>query len=458
MTIARVRLLIPAIVVVGSAGLLMQPLNAHSASRYALTGAIWDDHSLAIDGYPLGLDRSVLEGQTFSDKAPGQPVWALPVYGAYRLLGGEPARIPQATANIGLWLVTVWSATIPAALLVLVMVWVCRPLDSRLAVTAGLFTWSGTLLLPFSSALYGHVLSALLLFAAFTVLRSNSSVRVGGPLLAGLLAGLAVVTEYTTVLGVLVLALWLAHNQRGKLLGFVGGGLSPLAALAIYNFVAFGSPSTLSYQLNAFHGPAESVRSVLHMFTGPSATNLLHVFFGPRGFLLATPIVLAGLWGLFRLVRTGLARDLGAIGLAMFLVFLMIPMFWANPWGGDSPGPRYMTPAMAFLAPGVAYALRQRRGLTVGLGAVSLISMGLATLTNPFVAGPGDTGGLGAWIELALARQWVPNMSGEPWGAVAAIALAGLALPFLRTSAIRPAAGSMSTLEPSRVEPALHSS
>ena len=423
----RGRLILPALLVVSGVGLLMYPLNAHSAPRYALTGAIWDDQSLAIDGYPLGLDKAVVEGQTFSDKAPGQPLWALPAYGIYRTLGGQPARTPQGEGNLGLWLVTLWSATLPAAALVSLMVFVSRDVDERSAVLAGLFTWGGTLLLPFSAALFGHVLAALLLFASFVALRKG---RAGPawPFVGGVLAGFAAVTEYSASLGVAVLATWLLVAQRPKIFHFVAGGLSPLLILALYNVFAFGSPFTISYQLNAFHGIADNVRPLFHMFASPSADNFLQLFFGPRGFLMATPIVFVGLLGHFRLIRSGLARDLGGVGMAMFAVFTALPVFWANPWGGDSPGPRYMIPAFAFLAPGVAVALRELPKLTIGTGILSFLTMGLATLTNPFVAGPQDAGGVGAWIELAREGGWAPSLMGLPQTVVAVLVIAGVSL------------------------------
>lgn len=408
MKVPRGRLILPALLVVAGVGVLMYPLNAHSAPRYALTGAIWDDQSLAIDGYPLGVDKAVVEGQTFSDKAPGQPLWALPAYGLYRTLGGEPARTPQAAGNLGLWLVTLWSATLPAAALVSLMVFVSREVNERSAVMAGLFTWGGTLLLPFSAALFGHILAALLLFASFLALRKGRGSA--WPVVAGVLASFAAVTEYTASLGVAVLTTWLLAAQRPKVLRFVAGSLSPVVVLGLYNLVAFGSPFTLSYQLNAFHGIADSARPLLHMFASPSAENVAELFFAPRGFLLATPIVLLGLWGLFRLVRSGVAKDLGSVGMAMFVVFAAIPVFWANPWGGDSPGARYMIPALAFLAPGVAGAWREFPRLTIGLGFISCLTMGLATLTNPFVAGGEDPGGIGAWVRLAFEGGWAPTV------------------------------------------------
>lgn len=69
---------------------IVQPLRAQQASRYALTGALWDDRSVWIDDYPLGVDQAEHDGHVVSDKSPGQPILAVPPYALYRLVGGSP--------------------------------------------------------------------------------------------------------------------------------------------------------------------------------------------------------------------------------------------------------------------------------------------------------------------------------------------------------------------------------
>ncbi|CAN5899197.1 hypothetical protein BH23ACT5_BH23ACT5_10550 [soil metagenome] len=409
------------VLVILLAGMLVHPMGAQSASRYALTGAMWDDHSLSIDGYYVGVDRAVADGRTFSDKALGQPLFAVPVYAAYRAMGGEPARVERVDENLGLWLVTLWSAVLPAAVLVAMMAAVSRAVSHRWAARAAVTAWAGTVLLPLTAVLFGHVLAATCLFAAFVLLMRAE--RMHHSLLAGALAGAAVVTEYTTALGVVVLVIWLAASHRRRLAWFVTGGLGPAVVLGIYNLLAFGSPWTLSYQFNAFHDVASTARPLLHMFTMPTADNVSQLFLGPRGFLLATPVVLLGVWGLMTLIRRPQHRALGWVALAMFGVFLLIPVFWQNPWGGDSPGPRYMAPAMAFLAPGIAAAWERRRILTSGTAVVSILTMGLATLTNPIAIPPGAPGGLAIWLAFGLHGRWAPTLPGLAVGRTAGLVL-----------------------------------
>ena len=70
------------------------------------------------------------------------------------------------------------------------------------------------------------------------------------------------------------------------------------------------------------------------------------------------------------------------------------------PLGGQAPGPRFLVPALPFLALPLAMALRSRPLAVGGIGVVSVSVMVLATLTDPLT---GEEHGLAAWWDL-LAR------------------------------------------------------
>ena len=73
--------------------------------------------------------------------------------------------------------------------------------------------------------------------------------------------------------------------------------------------------------------------------------------------------------------------------------FLYNSGYW-QPLGGGTPGPRFLTPALPFLALGLAPAYRRFPALTLGLAIPSAITMLAAALTYPLL---GD-GGTGTWI------------------------------------------------------------
>lgn len=386
-------------------GPLHHPLGDQAASRYALTGAVWDDQSVVIDGYLVGRDRAVANNRTYSDKAPGQPFWGVLPYGLYRAFGGQPAKEPQIHRNWGLWLVTIWSSVVPAAVLMWLMWWGSnRSSEDAWAV---IIVWSGTLLLPMSSLLFGHLLSTTLLYSAFVILRKPCTFQ--HILGAGALAGLAVVTEYTAAIGVLVLLVWQLRRNKRRAGWFALGGLPPAMALATYNTAAFGAPWLLSYQFNAFNAVTEEARPLFEMFSTATWSNIAELFFGGRGLLIATPIVAVGFWGLWRLRDDRPQGDAASIGLWMCLLFLLLPIFWGNPWGGDSPGPRYMAPCLPFLAMGVAHGLRRIPIFTVSAAVVSSGTMLLASLTNPVGLSGRSSGGLPFWIDLAREGQLAPT-------------------------------------------------
>ena len=79
--------------------------------------------------------------------------------------------------------------------------------------------------------------------------------------------------------------------------------------------------------------------------------------------------------------------------------FLLVPLFWGTPWGGASPGPRYMLPAYPMLIAGVAVAW-SRVGLWARAAAVyGGFVMVLASITDPLLS---TDVGLGSWVRLLL--------------------------------------------------------
>src|SRR5262249_9249976 len=115
-TARRVAMLLALAVLAVIGPIVAQP-SAQPASRYALTGAIVDRHTVDITGYHLGVDHGVSEGRLRSDKPPGQPLLAAPFYAAGRALGLRPATYLRKSGDLGMWWVTFWSSVVPLMLL-----------------------------------------------------------------------------------------------------------------------------------------------------------------------------------------------------------------------------------------------------------------------------------------------------------------------------------------------------
>lgn len=172
----RIEILLALLVVV-IAGPVVHQYRAQQASRYVFTAAIWDDRTIVLDAYAdadppvLGIDRAVRDGRTYSDKAPLQPVLAVPVYAAYRAVGGSPAIEARYDEHLGLWWVTLWMSTLPAALLAVAMYRFACTFRAEASLQATIALFFGSMLLPFSMLLFGHILGALFVFGSFHAAR-----------------------------------------------------------------------------------------------------------------------------------------------------------------------------------------------------------------------------------------------------------------------------------------------
>jgi hypothetical protein len=108
----------------------------------------------------------------------------------------------------------------------------------------------------------------------------------------------------------------------------------------------------------------------------PRPGQAVEVLLGSRGLFLFAPVTLLGVVGLVILLRRGGRHRADAVvGLAVAAVLWLLQAGWANPWGGEMPGPRYLVPALPFLAVGVAVVAEQARAavrIAVGWGVVAM--------------------------------------------------------------------------------------
>ena len=405
---------------------IMQPLMAQQGARYALTAAIWDAGTVEVTDYEwfVTVDRAERDGRLYSDKAPGQPVLAVPAYALHRTFGGTPAAAADPLADLGLWWVNLVSSALPAAALAVLMRRFAMRVAPRGATPAALVMALSTMLLPFGTLLFGHVLSALLGIGAYLLLTRGGRDARPTPAwvlaASGLLAGLAVAVEFTMGLAVVVFGIASLVANRWRTGWYVLGGVLPAVALAAYNLAAFGSPLTFSYEFSEFAIHGEGFLGA--QFPDPGMTWT--VLFGERGLFLLTPVVLVGVVGCLFLLRgtgagdrqAGSRRD-ALVTLALLAAFVGLMGGWNNPTGGASPGPRYVLPAVPFCVIGVAWVWERASQWVVAAAVLGAATMGIATFTLPLAQQPYfEPLALRYWFERAAEGAWAPTLLTQATG------------------------------------------
>jgi len=364
------------LVLVGASAVLLQPFGYNQGSHLALVRALADG-TPRIDRYrDYSGDVSYYRGHVYSNKAPGLAFATLPAYLALRA-----AHLPH-----GVHALSVWSVLLPAVILLVLVGSTVERIEPGLGTLTAATLGLATLVLPFTGLFFAHVLSALLGFAAFAVLwrERDGPQRPALVAGAGLLAGLAVTTEYPlalagAVLGVYALARTLPV-RRG--LAYVAGVAIGVAPLLAYDWWAFGSPTHVSYGdaagARATHPPA---------FFGMSAPRprvALELLLSSRGLLVLGPVIALGAAGAVLLYRRGRRAEALVVG-AVAVAFVVYDSGFWGPFGGWGPGPRYLIPMLPFLAVPLALAWRRWPLTTGALAVVSAGIMLAATATDPLL-------------------------------------------------------------------------
>jgi hypothetical protein len=270
------------------------------------------------------------------------------VYWVGRAAGAQSALHARVLGDLGLWWDTLWSATVPFVVLVALMYLLAEQFARRnVAVMVALMIGVGTMMLEHAVNLYAHDLAALFAFGAWMAIE-HSPCRIARATLAGFLGGMAVLTEYETGIVLVVLAGYLLARQRDRIAWFILGTAAPIGALAWYQQRAFGAPwhTPSTYYAGVLNGTTRGGYSI------PGIHDVVAVMFGDRGLLIGAPIGLVGLVGAAWLIASGegAARRHAIVAIAVVVPYLVLCAGWSGLALLEEPGPRYLIPALPFLA------------------------------------------------------------------------------------------------------------
>jgi hypothetical protein len=452
-SLTRPRMALAAVLLVGLASAVMiQSFSWNQTSHYDLIRALNKDET-TIDAYQQNTgDKVFYKGHYYSARAPGLALFALPFYDTLNLVDAESwtdshVAPPDHPGDEMIYLIGLWGNVLPGLLLVLLVWRVADRFEPGYGVAAAVVLGLGTMVLPFSQLLFSHVFTTFLSFAAFWLMLRE---RDGPPspmllALAGLAMGYAFSSEYPTFFAAVVLGLFLLSRKdsltplgvlrRGG--AYVAGGLVGIIPLLLYNHYAFRSWTHLAYsdvprQQKGFFG-----------IGAPSLKVLATLLFDSRGLLTISPVLIMGAIGTVMLYRRGRRAEALTIG-GICLCFLAYNSGYYLPFGGGFMGPRFLDTMLPFLAFPIAITLKRFPGPTIALGAISITTTVIATITHPLVGYENETV---TWMRYLSKGLFQPTIAsayglGRGWGGIwpfllaagGAVLLAAWATPRLRLS------------------------
>jgi hypothetical protein len=356
-------------------------------------------------------DRAAFGGHLYSDKAPGLSVLAVPVAEAVRL--GPPSSWGR--SDLRLWLVRLSTGGIA----LLVCAFLLGRVSEGLAPGRGgavLVTFAaGTLAATLAVDNFEEVPVAALGLAVFLLAWSRR------PGWAGLVAGLSLVVGYQTAAIAALIALYVLLSGWRPLARYLGAVIPGVVLLGTYDRLAFGSPLHLSYR---YVSQTFASRQAGGFFGvgAPSWHAARLVFVGNRGLLLVAPVLVLAAAGLVLLFRQGYVAEV-VVAAAVAAVFLLLDVGYFDPYGGDSPGPRFFVPALPFLALGLGPAFTRRPRLTTVAAIASVVASVALLLTWPAEVNATHVYRWSVWGDLAgfvahgsgstLAQSFEPTLFGR---------------------------------------------
>jgi hypothetical protein len=292
-------------------------------------------------------DRSSFGGHLYSDKAPGLSLLQLP---SERVLGLGAAPEKWPAFYLQLWGIRVLSVGLLFVLCAFLVGRVAEGLAPGYGAPSLVAFALGTMTTPLAATGFSHVANGALLFAAFVLAWSRR------PGLAGLAAGAAALTDYTAILPAAFIGLYVALRGARAVATYGVGAIPGLALLALYDWAAFGAPWHPSYRyIDNFFAGRQS--SGLFGIATPHLMQTFEVFGGPGGLLVVSPVLVVAALGLV-LLRRGRPAEV-ALAALVFLFFVLLNCSYFLPYGGVSPGPRFLVPGLPFLAVGLGPGFRR---------------------------------------------------------------------------------------------------
>ncbi len=331
--------------------------SPHDASRIATIQSIVEQHSFCIDKsiLPLAVDIIKIDGKTYSDKPP-----------MLQLIGSGIYLILYHLFHLGLathfrtvyFLLTLFLAVVPLGLICFILnkLFEQQGLSINIRIGLFLFTWLGTIMLPFSTTFTSHLLAAATTtLALFFLIQSFSDERprCWHSFLLGLFAALTLTLDLPAG-GLLLIffgLIYVSHHHRTKdIIGFIIGILPPLLIHFIANYALTGDLIPAYLHPAYYQYPGSMLVSAIgkkRLFGKSIPMQYWHMLLGYRGIMLFSPLLLFGLIecgkGLITKYRHSdtLMNRLRIVTLLIFFGTITAYAIQISDFGGTSYGLRW---------------------------------------------------------------------------------------------------------------------
>jgi len=404
--------------------------NEVARIELAVAAAHWSRLDIGPAAHAYGLSEDVARRQQkiYSDKAPGLSLSAVPFVWIL-----DPALPRQGVTDLpAYWplrhALTLILVALPSAGLALFVASMVPSPDSRRRAPLLLMAALATPLWTYATVFFGHIPAALLITVGWVLLlrgKGGTDPRTRWLAAAGGAAtGLAVTTEYPTILlAVVIFGTLLIRRTPLPVLFAAGiGAVAGILPALVYHHLAFGAPWLTGYAFKA-HADFQAIHGTgVVGISWPTIEGLWGVLFSPRrGLFYFSPLLLIAPLGVKWMVRREGWRDVApaVVAIAVYTLFAAGFTDWEAGWCAAARHLVPVVPLMTIFALSAAAILGARRWgrvVLVVLVALSGINTFLTIAVSPFFP-PQFNVPLGQLVLPSIAEGvGFPNLLGSTFG------------------------------------------
>jgi len=309
-----------------------------------------------IDSYHKNtIDKAFYKGHYYCDKAPGLSFAAVPFILLGKFLSPNLSWSPD--NPIARYILIFIVISVPSALSVYALSHIADALSPGKNNLPLLFCYLGSIVFPFSTMFYDHQFSSVLfLFSVFLFFKrfyNNDRSFIPLSFFGAFLASYSSISEYPMFIPSSALLLMWIFKEKKLFYRFIliTGFCFPLILFMYYNKISFGSPFSIGYFFESHPWFHNEMNKGIGGVTHPNIAVLFNLLFSPhRGLFWAQPFLLLAIPGVFLSLRTKNNYKLFLIFASLFIAYrLLVNSSYYEPYGGFTPGPRFLTPTIPFI-------------------------------------------------------------------------------------------------------------